>query len=353
MAGRGLSGVLMRGFGMKDHDATVTGVEHLTPKFVRVRMTSPTLFDEVEPGPTAWLRFWFPDPDGSGAQHQRGYTLSEADPATGRFAIDVVLHEPEGPASHWARNASPGASLSVSSSGSMAFDVPEEPPRGYLVLGDSASIPAINGIITAVPDDIPLEVYLEEHDPDDRLIPLVGHPRLRVQWVPRRGEESFAAALEARDWSDWTVWGAPESGSLRHLRTRLRDGFGFPKGEVHARAYWYEGRAFGKRRSAAEAAATADGREATSTSTTGSRSTASAEDPASTPDQVREPVGTGSTTAGSSVAPSAGPAPGAEQPSAAPAPAHPHPHPHPHRPSHGAHGAPKPGGASSLRCDRG
>ena len=95
MAGRGLSGVLMRGFGMKDHDATVTGVEHLTPKFVRVRMTSPTLFDEVEPGPTAWLRFWFPDPDGSGAQHQRGYTLSEADPATGRFAIDVVLHEPE------------------------------------------------------------------------------------------------------------------------------------------------------------------------------------------------------------------------------------------------------------------
>ncbi|MGP5717442.1 ABC transporter ATP-binding protein/permease [Brachybacterium tyrofermentans] len=334
MAGRGLSGVLMRGFGVKDHDATVTGVEQLTPKFARVRMTSPTLFDEVEPGPTAWLRFWFPDPDGSGAQHQRGYTLSEADPATGRFAIDVVLHEPAGPASSWARDASPGATVSVSSSGSMTFEVPEEPPRGYLVLGDSASIPAINGIISAVPDTVPLEVYLEEHDPDDHLIPLAGHPRLRAHWVPRRGEESFAAALEARDWSDWTVWGAPESGSLKHLRTRLRDGFGFPKSEIHARAYWYEGRAFGKRRSAADAAeaagatGTADAptTEVTTTSaitavsTSEPPSTAPAEIAVGTTDQSVPPAGAGSAASDPSRAPSAGPARGAEQPSAAPAP---------------------------------
>ena len=48
-------------------------------------------------GPTAWLRFWFPDPTGGKTEFQRAYTLVWADPDTGRFAIDVVLHEPAGP----------------------------------------------------------------------------------------------------------------------------------------------------------------------------------------------------------------------------------------------------------------
>lgn len=253
MAGRGINGAIMRGLGVRDHDATVRGREQITASFVRVRLHSPTLFDEIAVGPSAWIRLWFPDPDGSGAEHQRGYTLSEADPETGEFAIDVVLHEPSGPASAWAREVRPGTAISVSSSASPPFVLPEEMPRGFLLLGDSASIPAINGILAALPAEVPVELYLELHDERDREIPLGTHPRLALHWVPRRGEESLAAAIEARDWSDWTVWAAPESGTMKHLRTRLREEFGFPKSEVHARAYWYEGRAFGKRRSAAEA----------------------------------------------------------------------------------------------------
>jgi ATP-binding cassette subfamily B protein IrtA len=42
---------------------------------------------------------WFPDPDGSNTEFQRAYTITEADAATGHFAVDVVLHEPAGPAS--------------------------------------------------------------------------------------------------------------------------------------------------------------------------------------------------------------------------------------------------------------
>ncbi|ODR16378.1 hypothetical protein BHQ19_31425 [Mycolicibacterium porcinum] len=37
--------------------------------------------------------------------------MSEMDPATGHFAVDVVLHEPSGPASKWARAAKPGDSI--------------------------------------------------------------------------------------------------------------------------------------------------------------------------------------------------------------------------------------------------
>ncbi|WP_272924485.1 SIP domain-containing protein, partial [Streptomyces sp. SID6137] len=71
---------------------------------------------------------------------------------------------------------------------------------------------------------------------------------MNVHWVPRRGPESLAAAIPARDWSDWYAWVTPESGSLKHLRTRLRDEFGFPRTETHTQAYWYHGRAFGSNR---------------------------------------------------------------------------------------------------------
>lgn len=81
---RGFQGAMMRGFGARDHIATVTGSEWLAPHFLRVRLHSPTVFDDVEVEPTAWLRFWFPDPDGGETEYQRAYTLTEADPTPAR-----------------------------------------------------------------------------------------------------------------------------------------------------------------------------------------------------------------------------------------------------------------------------
>ena len=246
---RGFQGAMLRGFGARDHTATVIETVRIAPHFIRIWMQSPTLFDDVQAEPAAWLRFWFPDPDGSSAEFQRAYTISEADVSAGRFAIDVVLHDAAGPASLWARTVAPGAAIAVMSlMGSSRFDIPDEQPAGYLLIGDSASIPGINGIIGVVPDDVPIEMYLEQHDDNDTLIPLAAHPRLRVHWVGRRDEKSLAAAIENRDWSDWYAWATPEATTLKHIRTRLRDEFGFPKSEIHAQAYWSAGRAMGTRR---------------------------------------------------------------------------------------------------------
>lgn len=245
---RGFQGVVLRGFGARDHQATVLETVKLAPHFVRIRMVSPTLFEDVVAEPTAWLRFWFPDPDGGSTQFQRAYTLTEADPESGRFAVDVVLHEPAGPASKWARTVVAGATIPVMTLGSAGFRVADEPPSGYLLIGDAASTPAINGIIGAVPADIPIEVYLEQHDDADALIPIAEHPRLRLHRVGRHDASSLASAIEARDWSNWYCWVTPEAASLKQLRTRLRDEFGFPKTEIHAQAYWTQGRAMGTRR---------------------------------------------------------------------------------------------------------
>lgn len=246
---RGFQGAVLRGFGARDHVATVFETVRIAPHFVRVRMISPTLFDDAVIEPTAWLRFWFPDPDGSGTQFQRAYTISEGDAATGRFAVDVVVHEPGGPASRWACAVEPGATIAVMTlMGSTRFDIPDEQPAGYLLLGDSATIPAANGIIGTVPAEVPIEAYLERHDDQDVLIPIASHPRLRVHWVARRDATSLAAAIERRDWSNWYAWATPEAATLKHIRVRLRDEFGFPKSEVHAQAYWSAGRAMGTQR---------------------------------------------------------------------------------------------------------
>ncbi|MCK8642641.1 ABC transporter ATP-binding protein/permease [Mycobacterium colombiense] len=246
---RGFSGVMLRSFGARDHTATVLEIVRIAPHFVRVRMVSPTLFEDVDAEPAAWLRFWFPDPDGSKTEFQRAYTISEADVPAGRFAVDIVLHDPAGPASSWARTVQPGATIAVMAlMGSSRFDVPDEQPAGYLLIGDSASIPGMNGIIGVVPDDVPIEMYLEKHDDNDTLIPVAQHPRLRVHWVDRHDEKSLAAAIESRDWSNWYAWATPEATTLKQVRARLRDEFGFPKSEVHAQAYWSAGRAMGTRR---------------------------------------------------------------------------------------------------------
>jgi len=256
---RGIQGAMLRGFGARDHTATVIETVSIAPHFVRIRMESPTLFQDAQAEPAAWLRFWFPDPDGSNTEFQRAYTIAEADVSAGRFAVDVVLHDPAGPASRWARTVQPGATIAVMSlMGSSRFDTPDEHPAGYLLIGDSASIPGINGIIEIVPEDVPIEVYLEQHHDNDRQIPITAHPRLRLHWVSRRDATSLAAAIETRDWSDWYAWATPEATTLKHVRNRLRDDFGFPKSEIHAQAYWSAGRAMGTRRGDKEATVAGD-----------------------------------------------------------------------------------------------
>jgi ATP-binding cassette subfamily B protein IrtA len=250
MARRGFQGAVLRSLGAQDHELTVVRKQHLAPHFVQIWFTSPTLFNELDMSPTAWIRFWFPDPAGSETQFQRGYTIAHHDEITGEFAVNFVLHEPAGPASTWAKSAQPGDAVAAVVLGTHGFEIPENPPAGYLLIGDSASLPAINSIIEVVPPEIPIELYLEKHSIDDESLPLVDHPRLVTRWVERQGADSLADAIELRDWSNWFAWVTPESASLKRLRTKLRDECGFPKAEMHPQAYWVEGKAMGKSRAA-------------------------------------------------------------------------------------------------------
>jgi len=105
---RGFQGAMLRGFGARDHTATFLETARIAAHFVRIRMQSPTLFCDAQAEPAAWLRFWFPDPEGS---------------------------------TTWARAAEPGATIAVMSlMGSLRLDIPDEHPAGYLLIGDAAAM---------------------------------------------------------------------------------------------------------------------------------------------------------------------------------------------------------------------
>ena len=257
---RGYQGAMMKALGAEDITLTVTGVEDLAPHYRRIRFVAPGVFDSFVPEPASWIRLWVPDPGEPERELQRGYTYVDADPEADTFALDFVLHEPAGPASAWAAAATPGATVRATTFASTKFTPPDPEPAGYLLIGDLASLPGIREVVAAVPDRLPVELYLEQFHPEDRDVPLPSHPRLRITWVPHRpGGAALAEAIEHRDWSDWYVWAGAEKQTVKLLRTGLRDVHGFPKADLKLAPYWIVGKPMGGR--ASKAAPRAEGHE--------------------------------------------------------------------------------------------
>ena len=127
--------------------------------------------------PTMWIRMWFADGD---KLHQRGYTLVDPNPQDDTVDIEFALHD--GVASHWAQNAQPGDTVEATVLGSN-FTLPEPQPAGYVIVGDSASLPAINSLLEAI-GDTPARVFLEAGHDEDNQLPVAR--RTDVVWVDRK-----------------------------------------------------------------------------------------------------------------------------------------------------------------------
>ncbi|WP_144122424.1 ABC transporter ATP-binding protein/permease [Catellatospora sichuanensis] len=253
---RGYGGAVMKVFGAKDHTITVTAVHDVTPHYRRITFDAPTFFDGKTIEPACFVRLWAPEPDGSGREHQRGYTLIDPEPDAGRFSLEFLLHEPAGPASAWARKARPGDSIELCWWASPHFVTPDPAPDGYLLIGDAASVPGINAIIATIPDTTPVQVLLEQFHDHDLAIPIAEHPRCTVTWQPATGDPAMLGrAIGERDWSNWFAWVTGETATFKHVRARLKE-LGFPKPDVHGRAYWSKGKAMGTDRDRTAAPAT-------------------------------------------------------------------------------------------------
>ncbi|WP_327674113.1 siderophore-interacting protein [Kitasatospora sp. NBC_00458] len=237
--GHGWEGVVLKLMRGRDFSLTVTGAEDVTEHCRRVHFTDGGMLAVTGVYPTMWVRVWFP---GANRPHQRAYTLVDPDPVAGTFAVEFALHE--GPASRWARAAEPGETVQATVQGS-AFAEPDPLPERMFLIGDSASVPAINTLLSALPE-VPATVWLETRYGSDGNLPLRVRPaRHEVRRVPREDAGArLVAAVRADlpgllgDPAAAYVWIACDTATTRALARFTRKELAVPGSRVHALGYW-------------------------------------------------------------------------------------------------------------------
>ena len=235
MPSRGWQGAVLKLFRADDYELPVTGREQITEHYLRLNFSAGGLLADRPIHPTMWVRMWFPD----GAKlHQRGYTLVNADPGNDAVDIELALHD--GIASRWACAARPGDTIGATVLGSN-FTLPVPQPAGYLIVGDTASLPAINTLLDAI-GDTPAKVFLGAGHDDDPILPVARDAD--VVWIDRG--ESGAALVDAvsaaaYDAEDHFGWVATDNRTTRAVAKVLREDYRIPRTSIKAQAYWAEG----------------------------------------------------------------------------------------------------------------
>jgi NADPH-dependent ferric siderophore reductase len=229
---RGFQGAVLKLMRAGDYQLTVTGWQEISPHFLRLSFAAGGMLADRPLHPTMWIRMWFADGE---KQHQRGYTLVNPDPQSDTVDIDFALHD--GIASRWAQNAQPGDTIEVTVLGSN-FTLPEPPPAGYVIVGDTASLPAINSLLDAI-GDTPARVFLEAGHDDDKELPVARSAG--VVWVDRKNAgEALVQAVSstAFDAPDHFGWVACDNRTTRAVAKVFREEYSIPRKSIKAQAYW-------------------------------------------------------------------------------------------------------------------
>ncbi|MFE9136208.1 siderophore-interacting protein [Streptomyces sp. NPDC007355] len=238
--GHGWQGAVLKLMRGKDFTFTVTGAEQVTEDYRRVHFTDGGLLAAAGVHPTMWVRIWF---DSAGKPHQRAYTLVDPNVEAGTFSLEFALHD--GAASHWARDCAPGDTVDATLQGT-GFETPDPAPARLLVVGDPASLPAVNSLLDALPD-VPATIWFETQHASDEDLPFRLDPaRHELRRVPRRdGGADLVARVKAElpalaDPASY-VWIACDTATTRTLATYARKELALPKERVHALGYWRAG----------------------------------------------------------------------------------------------------------------
>jgi NADPH-dependent ferric siderophore reductase len=230
--GHGWEGVVLKLFRGKDFVFTVTGAEQVTERYRRVHFTDGGLLRAIGVHPTMWVRLWF---DNAGKPHQRAYTLVDPDVEAGTFSLEFALHD--GCASDWSRKAEPGDTIEATVQGT-GFEVPDPLPPRMLVVGDPASLPAINSLLAVAPN-LPATIWFETTHEADRELPFRIRDHHDLRTVPRPElVENVKAELRELVTPDTYVWIACDTATTRTLTAYVLKDLAIPKHRVKSLGYW-------------------------------------------------------------------------------------------------------------------
>jgi NADPH-dependent ferric siderophore reductase len=230
---RNWESLVLKALGGKDFRLTVRGSEQVNEWYRRLSFDDGGLLRACGVHPTMWVRLWFDD---GGKPHQRAYTLVDPDPDAGRFSLEFALHD--GCAARWSLTAQPGDVIDATVQGS-GFTLPDPAPARMYLVGDAASVPAVNSLLEAT--GLPATIWLEYAHDDEKGLPLRTRGADAVTWVPRRDGgrhlvETVCAALDTAD--DALYWVSCEAASTRAIARHVRRTLGVDRHRVRSLAYW-------------------------------------------------------------------------------------------------------------------
>lgn len=187
----------------------------------------------------------------------RTYTLRGHRPEHAEFDVDFVLHGGGGPGSAFACRARPGDEIAVGAPNlhyphpvrlsGVEYDLARLHDE-TLIIGDETALPAIGGIVEALPHGARALVYAEVPDRADIQL-FSARADVQARWFGHPGSTHArrhllldAVRSAPVDSDRCYAWVAGESGMVRAAR-RLLVQQGFPSEHITFMGYWKQGRA--------------------------------------------------------------------------------------------------------------
>ncbi|WP_084125220.1 siderophore-interacting protein [Demequina sp. NBRC 110054] len=222
----------------------VTGVEQVTPGFVRVRVTTPgeqwvstgaaDEFIHVEVGAD--------DVDAGDGHTSRHYSVSKV--LSDGFEMEIALHG-HGPGARWGQRVRPGDAVEVSEP--KAYYAPPSAAHRRVLVGDATALPAIARILAEANPDESFSVVIELASMAD-LRELPSAADVRVEW--RIGGNGYAPSVLCSELKGLLpglrdaahepyVWVACEASESRRIRQNLRKEAQLPMAVMRIVGYWH------------------------------------------------------------------------------------------------------------------
>ncbi|MGU3575415.1 siderophore-interacting protein [Brucellaceae bacterium C25G] len=236
----------------------VISAHELTPHMIRVRFTGEdlkrfSLFGAMHvrlllptreiPEPV-WpvmgrngLPFW---PDETKKPTPRAYTIRNLDIAEGWMDIDFYVHETEGLACNWAKNAKNGDIVGVMG----PVGRPLRQAQNYLIGADATGLPAIGRMLEEFSADVTGNVVIAIDSEAD--IQKLKHPAgVSIEWLVQADQNIAATALTeklmAMAWPEGENsfgWFAGEAEQAKIIRDYWRKQLGKSRDQTLVAGYW-------------------------------------------------------------------------------------------------------------------
>lgn len=213
----------------------VDRAEPLGANFVQITFTGPELEGFASQSFDDHVKLAFPGADGQTVL--RDFTPRAFDVSRRALTIEFALHD-QGPASDWARQASPGQTMRVAGPrGSMIIPVDY---HWHLLAGDASALPAIARRLEELPPGAHALVLAQVDDTlDRRALPTAASAD--VQWVSSAGAW-LAALRELRlPTGEGFAWCAGEAQVMKLARDIMIEHHGHPREALRVAAYWKAG----------------------------------------------------------------------------------------------------------------